>query len=261
LGNSDFVLVAGGIAVSLFAALLLLLELGRRLGVREINRHGAEARVGVGVVDGAVYGLLALLVGFSFSGAANRFDGRRATVAQEVNAIGTAWQRLDLLPAESQGPTRDAFRRFVDALLASRSEPVTGSAALLEPPAVTRAVQEVWARAVAACLTPNAGPVRILILPALNDMFGVVESERLARRIHPPNVVFAMLALASFAAALFAGYGIASKSTRNWLYMIGVAATISSAVYVIIELEYPRLGLVRIDDMDRALSELRAGMR
>ena len=261
MGISHFVLVAGGIAVGLFAGLVLLLELGRRLGVREIARHGADARVGVGVVDGAVYGLLALLVGFSFSGAANRFDGRRATVAQEVNAIATAWQRLALLPAESQGATRDAFRRYVDALLASRTEPVTAAAALLEPPAVARAVDDVWNRAVAACLITNGEPVRILVLPALNDMFGVVETERLARRIHPPNLIFVMLGLTAFAAALFAGYGIASKSTRNWLYMIGVAATISVAVYVIIELEYPRLGLVRIDDMDRALAELRAAMR
>lgn len=90
MGISRFVLVAGGIAVGLFAGLVMLLELGRRLGAREIARHGADARVGVGVVDGAVYGLLALLVGFSFSGAANRFDSRRATVAQEVNAIATA---------------------------------------------------------------------------------------------------------------------------------------------------------------------------
>lgn len=124
-----------------------------------------------------------------------------------------------------------------------------------------RAVEDVWTHAVAACLIPNGEPVRILVLPALNDMFGVVETERLARRIHPPNLIFVMLGLTAFAAALFAGYGIASKSTRNWLYMIGVAATISVAVYVIIELEYPRLGLVRIDDMDRALAELRAAMR
>jgi hypothetical protein len=149
----------------------------------------------------------------------------------------------------------------VDALIASRAEPVTRSAALLEPPAMARAADDVWTRAVAACLLPNGEPARMLLLPALNDMFGVIESERLARRIHPPSLIFVMLGLTAFAAALFAGYGIASKSTRNWLYMIGVAATISVAVYVIIELEYPRLGLVRIDEMDRALSELRAGMR
>jgi hypothetical protein len=259
--NSHFVLVAIGIAVGLFVGLVLLLELGRRLGLMDIDRHGADARVGVGVVDGSVYGLLALLVGFSFSGAANRFDGRRAIVAQEVNMIGTAWQRLDLLPAESQGVIRDGFRRYVDAVLASRTEPVMGAAALLEPAPVTRAVNDVWTRAVAVCLTPNGEAARMLVLPALNDMFGVVESERLARRIHPPTLIWVMLGLTAFAAALFAGYGVASKSTRNWLYMIGVAATISVAVYVIIELEYPRLGLVRIDEMDRALSELRAGMR
>jgi hypothetical protein len=63
------------------------------------------------------------------------------------------------------------------------------------------------------------------------------------------------------AAALFAGYGVAAKSTHNWLFSIGVAATVSLATYVIVELEYPRLGLIRVSDMDRALVELRATMK
>src|SRR5690349_12832023 len=50
-------------------AMLLCVEFGRRWALAQLERHGPEARTGVGVVDGAVYGLLALLVGFSFSGA------------------------------------------------------------------------------------------------------------------------------------------------------------------------------------------------
>src|SRR5262249_35442067 len=99
------------------------------------------------------------------------------------------------------------------------------------------------------------------VLPSLNEMFGVVEEERLARRIHPPAVIFAMLTITAFASALFAGYGIASKSTRNWVFTIRVAATLPLAMYVIVELEYPRLGLIRVSDMDQALVELRATMK
>jgi hypothetical protein len=69
-----------------------------------------------------------------------------------------------------------------------------------------------------------------------------------------------MLGIAALAVALFAGYGIASKSARNRVFTIGVAASIAMALYVIIELEYPRLGLVRVNDMDRALAQLRATM-
>jgi hypothetical protein len=65
----------------------------------------------------------------------------------------------------------------------------------------------------------------------------------------------------ALAAALFAGYGIASTPTRNWIYLLGVAATVSSSAYVIIDLEYPRLGFIRIDDTDQVLVALRATMK
>jgi hypothetical protein len=43
--------------------------------------------------------------------------------------------------------------------------------------------------------------------------------------------------------------------------MIGFAATTAIAVYVIVDLEYPRLGLVRIDTFDQALVDVRATMK
>ncbi len=48
---------------------------------------------------------------------------------------------------------------------------------------------------------------------------------------------------------------------RNWLHMVAFAATVTLAVYVIIDLEYPRLGLIRVDSFDQALVELRAKMQ
>ena len=68
------------VAVCFLAGMLAVLEIGRRIGLSQTARHGPDARIGIGVVDGAVYGLLALLIGFSFSGAAERFDNRRAII-------------------------------------------------------------------------------------------------------------------------------------------------------------------------------------
>jgi hypothetical protein len=254
-----FAVFAACIALALFAVLLLLIEVGRQFGVRQATRRGTAARAGVGVVDAAVYGLFGLLVGFMFNGAANRFDERRHLIAQEVNVMGTAWQRIDVLGDEQQDAIRDLFRRYVDALLAWYREAPGSQQTLHEPPALTRAQNELWSRSVTASLSPST-PARNLYLSALNDMFGAVEAERMARRIHPPNIIFAMLGIAALTTALFAGYALASGVTRNWIYMIGVAATIAIATYVILELEYPRLGLVRVNTMDRAVLELRATM-
>ena len=58
-----------------------------------------------------------LLVAFTFSGAAARFDTRRQLIVEETNAIGTASLRLDLLPAAVQPPLRAHFRQYVAARL------------------------------------------------------------------------------------------------------------------------------------------------
>ena len=258
--NRGFALAAAAFAGALFGGMQLLLEVGRQLGERDIAVHGAGARAGVGIVDGAVFGLLGLLVAFSFSGAATRFDNRRGLVAQQVTAMGVAWQRLDLLPLERRDALRSGFRRYLDALLVEYSSPTDRAAAYRENATVRSARETLWAEAVAVCLTPSGDAARMLLLPALNEVFSAVERERLARRIHPPRVIYAMLTLTALATALFAGYGMANVPTRNWVYIIGVAGTISIAVYVVLELEYPRRGLIRLDAMDQALVDLRTTM-
>jgi hypothetical protein len=115
---SNFTLGAMLLAGGLFLALVACLEIGRRVGVRRAARDGEAARAGAGVVEGAVFALLGLLVAFTFSGAAARFDQRRALIVEEANAIGTAYLRLDLLPAAAREELRESFRRYVDARLA-----------------------------------------------------------------------------------------------------------------------------------------------
>ena len=70
-----------------------------------------------------------------------------------------------------------------------------------------------------------------------------------------------MLAIAALAGALFAGYGMSTGAQRNWMYILGVAATIAIATFVILELESSRLGLIRIDNVDESLHLLRARLK
>jgi hypothetical protein len=74
-------------------------------------------------------------------------------------------------------------------------------------------------------------------------------------------VIFVMLGLTALAAALLAGFAIAATDNRDWIHRIGVAAVISLAVYIIFEMEYPRLGLIRVGDADQALVDLRSTMK
>src|SRR5512137_431463 len=114
----DKIIVGLMFAAGLLVGMVLLLELGRHLGRRRQSKDEERARAGLGAVEGAVFALLGLLLAFTFSGAASRFDARRQLIVEEANAVGTAWLRLDLLPANAQPELRDLFRRYLDSRLA-----------------------------------------------------------------------------------------------------------------------------------------------
>ena len=254
-------LLAIVLAAVLFGSMLLFLDLGWRFGVRQLAKYGEPSRAGVGKADAPVYALFGLLLGFTFSGAASRFNHRSELASQQLTAISTAWQRVDALPPDIQPPIRSGFQAYVDALIAMYQGDPSSTDALREPAAVSRTRNDLWTRSVAATVTDHGEKARMLLLPSLNEMFAVAETERLARRIHSPGLIFLMLAVSSLASAVFVGYALGSSQRRNWMYMLGSAATVAVAMYVIIELEYPRLGLLRANSIDQALVEFRTTMK
>ena len=114
-----FTLVAILIAVGLFGGMLVMQVVGRRLGEHERRLDPDGKHDGATAAEAAVVGLLGLLVAFTFSGAGSRFDSRRNLIVDETNAIGTAYLRIDLLPADRQPQLRDLFRKYVDARIAA----------------------------------------------------------------------------------------------------------------------------------------------
>src|SRR6186713_2960468 len=96
----------------LFVGMILFLEIGRRIGHKKFIKDREGYEKGGGAIEGAVFGLLGLLIAFTFSGAASRFEDRRHLITEEANAIGTAYLRLDLLPAETQPKLRALFRQY-----------------------------------------------------------------------------------------------------------------------------------------------------
>jgi hypothetical protein len=246
------------IAAGLFLCTLAMLEIGNHLG----RRHAAEGNEGAGsAVEGAVFALLGLLIAFTFSGAISRFDSRRELVARESNAIGTAWLRIDLLPQKDQPNVRDLFRRYLDSRLATYRTIAQGKFPDAEIAESGRIQNEIWKASVAACRSGDSITPCILLLPALNEMIDITTTRAMAARIHPPLVVFLMLGTLALIAALLAGYGMAAAGkTRSLFHRVAFAAMIAATVYVIIDIEYPRVGLIRVDSADSVLSDVRRTM-
>ena len=254
--------IGGGIAAGLFLSILLCLHIGRRLGLRAMSRTGGRGLSGVSSLESAVFALLGLLIAFTFSGALTRFDLRRAQVVDEANAIGTAYLRVDLLPAAAQPRLRDTFRNYVDARIATYRLLPDLDAARRELVRSQALQGDIWAQSLAATRLPESrSGTDWLLMPALNSMFDITTVRVTATQMHPPTIIYAMLIGLALASALLAGYQSAGEERVGWVHAIGFAGIIAFTVYVILDIEYPRLGWVRIDAIDQVLVEVRAGMR
>ena len=155
-------------AGSLFLGMLLLLETCRRIGARRLASDPEGARNGLGVVEGAVFRLLGLLLAFTFSGAVSRFDGRRHMVIDEANYIGTAYLRIDLLPVSAQASVRELFRQYLDSRLKMYRLLPDAAAAKAEYAHTVALQGQIWSEAVNAARTTGTPSAQILLLPAVN---------------------------------------------------------------------------------------------
>ena len=104
-------------AILLFVGMMLGLEAGFRLGRTRAGKDPEKSHIGAGAIEGAVLALLGLILAFTFSGASSRLAERRQLIVREANAIGTAYLRVDLLPASEQPAVRHLFRQYLDARL------------------------------------------------------------------------------------------------------------------------------------------------
>jgi hypothetical protein len=252
--------VGTALAAFLFIGIVAMVELGRRLG-RQRAAPDEEAG-GTGALAGAVYGLLALMIAFTFSGATSRFDSRRQLVVDEANAIGTAYLRVDMVPPAAQPALRDGFRRYLDARIGAYQKLPDLAAARAELDRSVKLQGEIWTQAVAACRMPDSHPSLVmLLLPALNEMIDITTTRTMATQMHPPVIIFLMLVLLALVSAVLAGHDLGHGDTRRWLHTLGYAAILSVTVYVIVDIEFPRLGFIRVDAIDQVLIDLRASMK
>jgi len=249
-------------AVLLLIGMLLMLEGGRRLGVRRRPKESEGERGGLGTVEGAVFALFGLMVAFTFSGAASRFNEKRMLTAEEVNSIETAYLRLHLLSHQAQPALQELFRRYVDSRLETYRRLPNMVAAEMEIANSKKIQEEVWTEAVEATRLPDShSSAGLLLLPALNNMIDISTTRTMALQLHPPRIIYALLFGLGLICSLLAGFRMSSGQHRSWLHILGFTVLTVIIVYVMLDVEYPRSGLIRLESADQLLANLRERMR
>jgi hypothetical protein len=245
-----------------FIALLLLLEIGWRLGRREHRRSGNTHVKGIGALEGAVFALLGLLLAFTFSSAADRFDVRRALAVEEANRVDTAYLRLSVLRPEDRPALQKLFRDYGESRLlfyADFKDEREREAAFRHSQELQ---QRIWSAAVAAAQAAGGGAQQGQVLEPINRMFDAATTRVAASRTHPADEVYVMVAALVIASTLIAGFAMTAGDVRPMLHAVIYSAAITATLHTIVYMEHPRLaGIASMSEFDRYLKEVVTDMK
>ena len=245
------------LVIALAIGMYFLLELGSRLGARHLREGKGQLKETLSVIDAPIFALFGLLVAFTFNSSLNRFEGRRNMIVEEANNIGTAYLRLNLLPADDCRVLQQLFREYTDSRIRTYQLIPDTQAVVAEYQRSQNLQKEIWCESllsVSKSTTPLPG---MQLIPALNAMFDITTSRMSAMQFHPPIVIFGMLLAFCLISSLLVGYQLAGMEKRARVHQALFIATITLTCYVILDIEYPRVGLIRMDAADAILRDVR----
>jgi hypothetical protein len=234
------------IAIMLLGAMLLGAELGYRRGRKGHQTHNELTRTQVTSIQAATLGLLALLLGFTFSMALSRFEYRKQMVVQESNAIGTAALRSQLLPTSRDEDVSKLFRRYVEIRLESVLHTVQGSSDRARLDLEIRQIQrQLWQIASeAAEAEPRSIPLG-MFTHAMNEVIDIKSKRDIAVANHVPESVIVFLFAFAVLASVVLGYGNGLAGGRIMGLTGAYCVIVGLVIMLIIDLDHPQQGLAR----------------
>jgi hypothetical protein len=236
--------------------IMAAIELGYRLGGASHRRSEDEKESPASGMAGAILGLTAFMLAFTFGMAADRYDARKALVRDDANALRLAYLRADFLPEQDRAETRNLLRRYVDARLAFVQEGAVRSGGTRKALAETDALQRrLWDIAVANGRKDLNSDVAALYIEALNDVF-VTHATRVAVGLQariPSGVWLTLYGLVVFC-TLGNGYHMGVSGSRRAKASVVLAVSFAMVISVIASLDRPD-GYVRVTQ--QALVDLR----
>jgi hypothetical protein len=192
-------------------------------------------------VVSAVLGLLALLLGFTFTLAVDRFDARRYLVVEEANAIGTVYLRAQLLPEPHRSRTSDLLVRYTDnRIRLAQAKP--GPAQQQYLATSDALLTDLWAATSAAEDAIKNRPSSAVYLDSVNHLIDLDASRKAARQARVPSEVFAVLFAYLVTAAGVLGYVL--KGRRGRLTASFLLALLTVSFVLIVDIDRPTMGAV-----------------
>lgn len=236
------------ITATLFVLIIVLNEIGFQIGRFIQDRTDQEVKTLTGSIQASILGLLALLLGFTFSMSMQRYDNRSEALIAESNAIGTALLRVQLLPAGYQDKASSLLYEYLDLRIAiSRIDLTKYKTRNDYNQKLSRLQERLWSLAVEAALEDPRPVTTGAYITALNGVIDSQGKRNAILKMQVPEAVLLLLFLVFIASGGFLGYSSGLSGRRVIAPTIVVSFLIAMIVFIIIDLDRPKRGLIQVD--------------
>jgi len=232
----------------LFLLILVANEIGFRIGSHFYKVPNSDVKSQTNSIQGGMIGLLALLLGFTFSIALERYNKRSETVIVEANAIGTTLLRTKLLPPPFDSSAAILLHKYIELRIEATKIDLSKSEERSKFGKITDNIQnQIWESAMqAAKKDPN--PVTTgLFIATLNDMIDARATRNAYLQLHVPEVILFLLFVVFITAGGLIGYTSGLGQNRIFIPTLLMTFLINLVVFIIIDLDRPRRGLIRVN--------------
>ncbi len=220
-------------------------EVGFILGRRHRAGLDPDGRSQISMVEGALLGLLGLLLGFTFSMSVGRFDVRQELVVREANALGTVVLRCDFLQPAVQGEARAKLREYAELRLEFVQAGLDAEKLTAVSGKLGRLQSELWDMAREEA-RKRPTPVAASLVSALNDLFDLGETRLAALNNTVPTGFWIVLYFVAALTVGSLGYGSGLTGRRLVLPVSFVPVLMAVILTLLVDLGHPRHGLIRV---------------
>ena len=244
------------IAGILFAGIIIFHIFGFRVVNYQKKKNPGLSTSGFGPLEGALLGLLSLLLAFTFNKSASNYDTRKALLVQEANEISTALFRSDLYPDSIRNEFRNNFRKYITARIdyykagndENKIQDALKNAEILS--------KKIWQCAIQFSQQSIVDIRSLQMIPAVNNMIDAMSKREASRMSRVPESILWLLMLLTITGSFIVGY--ASNSQKiNWIIIALYSLMTVMTIYLILDLDRPRRGLINTSsthqNMDRLL--------
>ncbi|WP_394173345.1 bestrophin-like domain [Thalassotalea litorea] len=236
------------IVVTLFVVIIVLNEIGFRIGRYVQSRTDSEAKSLTGSIQASILGLLALLLGFTFSMSMQRFDSRSLALIDEANAIGTAILRVQLLPSDYRNEAKELLNEYVRLRVEiGRLDLTKKTERLSYNQEISSLQKQLWSLAIKATAEDPRPVTTGAFVSSLNQLIDSQGKRNALLQMQVPEVVVILLFVAFISSGGIMGYSAGLSGTRMLAPIVLVSILIALIVFIIIDLDRPKRGLIKVN--------------